>query len=84
MFCKVGLTFVWTEKCEPNFQLMKEELTVSTRVLSELGEPDKVYHDAFHRGRGCVLRQHCKSVQIAELATEREERLDSLGNDTSP
>ena len=72
MFCKVGLTFAWTEKCESSFQLMKEELTMSTQALLELGEPGEVYHDAFHRGLGYVLRQRYKSVQVAERATNSE------------
>ena len=62
-FCKEGLTVFWTEKCEPNFQLMKEELAMSpVLVLPGLGEPDEVGCDVFHQGMGCVPGQHCKPV----------------------
>ena len=61
--CEEGLSFAWTEKCEPSFQLMKGKLTMSLeQVLTELGEPDEGYCDAFHQGLGCVLRQHRKPV----------------------
>ncbi len=61
-----GQAFIWTEKCEENFQELKKRLT-STPVLI-MPDPSKdfeVYSDASLKGLGCVLMQERKVVAYA-------------------
>ena len=61
-----NVKFIWTDRCEEHFQLLKDLLT-SAPVLT-LPSGDKwytVYCDASRVGLGCVLMQHGKVIAYA-------------------
>ncbi len=52
------VAFVWDDKCERAFQLLKEKLTTApVLMLPKDGAKFTVYTDASHQGLGCVLMQ---------------------------
>ena len=63
---KKNVKFIWTDKCEEHFQMLKELLT-STPVLTLLSgdEGCTVYYDAPRVGLRCVLMQNGKVISYA-------------------
>ena len=55
--------FVWSEKCQANFEELKKRLTtVLVLVLPDLSKNFYIYCDASHQGLGCVLMQEGRVV----------------------
>ena len=58
--------FVWDEKCEKSFQLLKEKLTTTpVLTLPDIHKDFVVYCGASKNGLGCVLMQEGKVVAYA-------------------
>jgi hypothetical protein len=58
--------FVWSEKCQANFEELKKRLTIApVLVLLDLSKNFSIYCDASHLGLGCVLMQEGKVVACA-------------------
>src|ERR1044072_69397 len=67
--------FVWTDKCERSFQLLKEKLTTAPElILPEVGKPYEVFCDASLQGLGCVLMQDRRAVAYASRQLKVHER----------
>ena len=50
--------FVWSEKCQANFEELKKRLTTTpVLVLLDLNKNLSIYCDASHQGLKCVLMQ---------------------------
>jgi hypothetical protein len=48
--------FVWSEKCQTNFEELKKGLTTApVLILPDLSKSFSIYYDASHLGLGCVL-----------------------------
>ena len=57
------MKFVWSEACENNFQLLKENLTTALVLTLPNGKDKfKMYCDASRVGLGCVLIQNGKVI----------------------
>jgi hypothetical protein len=72
---KKGIKFVWDEKCENAFQILKQYLT-SAPVLAQLenSKPYEVYCDASGTGLGCVLMQENQVIAYASRALRPHEK----------
>jgi hypothetical protein len=58
--------FVWSDKCQANFEELKERLTtIPVLVLPDLSKNFSIYCDASRLGLGCVLMQEGKVVAYA-------------------
>ena len=58
--------FVWSDKCEEHFQLLKDALTSTPVLILPSGsEGYTVYCDASRVGLGCVLMQNGRVVAYA-------------------
>ena len=58
--------FVWSEKCQANFEELKKRLTTAlVLVLPDLSKNFSIYCDASHQGLGCVLMQEERVVAYA-------------------
>ncbi|KAI6698855.1 hypothetical protein NL676_018974 [Syzygium grande] len=58
--------FEWTEKCEKNFQELKQRLTTApVLTIPSRSGGYEIYSDASLRGLGCVLMQHGRVVAYA-------------------
>ena len=58
--------FVWSEKCQANFEELKKRLTTTlVLVLPDLNKSFSIYCDASHQGLGCVLMQEGRVVAYA-------------------
>ena len=58
--------FVWSEKCQANFEELKKRLTTTlVLVLLDLNKSLSIYCDASHQGLGCVLLQEGRVVAYA-------------------
>ena len=61
-----NVKFVWTDKCEEHFQLLKDLLTITLVLTLPSGEEGfTVYCDASRVGLGCVLMQNGRVVAYA-------------------
>ena len=61
-----NVKFIWTDKCEEHFQLLKELLTTAPILtLPSENEGFTVYCDASWVGLGCVLMQNGRVVAYA-------------------
>ena len=61
-----NVEFVWDEKCEHNFQELKQRLTTApVLILPNLEKKFEVYYDACGQGLGCVLMQDRRVVAYA-------------------
>ncbi|CAL0299941.1 unnamed protein product [Lupinus luteus] len=66
MLTRKDKAFVWTTKCEENFQELKKRLTTApVLILPDPKENYNVYCDASKQGLGCVLMQQGKVVAYA-------------------
>ena len=72
-----NVKFIWTDRCEEHFQLLKNLLTsVPVLTLPSGDEGYTVYCDACQVGLGCVLMQNGKVIayasrQLKEKSTSR-------------
>ena len=58
--------FVWSEKCQANFEELKERLTIApVLVLPNLSKNFSIYCDASHQGLRCGLMQEGRVVTYA-------------------
>ena len=58
--------FVWSEKCQTNFEELKKRLTTAlVLVLPDLSKSFSIYCDASRQGLGCVLIQEERVVANA-------------------
>ena len=66
--------FVWDEKCEKSFQLLKEKLTTTpVLTLPDIHKDFVVYCDASRQGLGCVMMQEGKVVAYASQQLRKHE-----------
>jgi hypothetical protein len=55
--------FVWSEKCQANFEELKNRLTTApVLVLLDLSKNFSIYCDASRQGLGCALMQEGRVV----------------------
>ena len=58
--------FVWSEKCQTNFEELKKRLTTApVLVLPDLSNSFSIYYDTSRQGLGCVLMQEGRVVAYA-------------------
>ena len=70
-----GVKFVWSEKCESSFQLLKTKLTSAPVLVLPSGvEGFVIYTDASQIGLGCVLMQQERVVAYASRQLKEHER----------
>ena len=61
-----NVKFVWSEKCQANFEEWKKRLTTAlVLVLPDLSKIFSIYCDASHQGLRCVLMQERRVVAYA-------------------
>ena len=61
-----NVKFVWSEKCQVNFEELKKRLTTAlVLVLLDLNKSFSIYCDASCQGLGCVLMQEGRVVAYA-------------------
>ena len=57
------LNFVWSDKCQANFDELKKRLTIApVLILLDLSKNFSIYCDASRLGLGCVLMQEGRVV----------------------
>jgi hypothetical protein len=70
-----GEKFEWTEKCEENFQELKNRLsTAPVLALPIAGEEFTIYCDASKIGLGCVLMQKGRVIAYASRQLKQHEQ----------
>jgi hypothetical protein len=58
--------FIWSDKCQANFEELKKRLTTSlVLILLDLSKSFSIYCDASRLGFGCVLMQEGRVVAYA-------------------
>jgi hypothetical protein len=63
---KTNMPYVWSDKCEANFQELKTRLTTTpVLTLPDASKDFVVYYDMSRQGLGCVLMQGGKVVAYA-------------------
>ena len=67
--------FVWSDKCENNFQELKQRL-ITTPILRLPSDQEKffIYCDASHQGLGCVLMQSERVIAYASCQLKEYEK----------
>ena len=66
--------FVWSKKCQANFEELKKRLTTAlVLVLLDLNKSFLVYCDASRQGLGCVLMQEGRVVAYASRQLRKHE-----------
>jgi len=66
--------FVWSEKCQENFEDLKRRLTTApVLVLPDLSKNFSIYCDASRLGLGCVLMQEGRVVAYASRQLRKHE-----------
>jgi len=69
-----GAKFVWSERCQANFEELKKRLTTApVLVLPDLSKKFSIYCDASLMGLGCVLMQDGKVVAYASRQLRKHE-----------
>ena len=68
-----NIKFVWTDRCEEHFQLLKDLLTTPVLTLPLGDEGFTVYCDASRVGLGCVLMQNRRVVTYASRQLKKHE-----------
>ncbi|KAE8688113.1 hypothetical protein F3Y22_tig00111000pilonHSYRG00112 [Hibiscus syriacus] len=67
--------FVWTEKCQESFEMLKRIVTEAlVLVQPESGKDYVVFSDASHNGLGCVLMQDGKCVAYSSRLLKNHEK----------
>ncbi|KAE8719568.1 hypothetical protein F3Y22_tig00109945pilonHSYRG00259 [Hibiscus syriacus] len=70
-----AVPFVWTEKCQESFEMLKKILTEElVFVQPKLGKDYVVFGDASHNGLGCVLIQKGKVMAYGSRKLKAHER----------
>jgi hypothetical protein len=71
---KSNMPYVWSDKCEANFQELKTRLTTTpVLTLPDSSKDFVVYCDASRQGLGCVLMQGGKVVAYASRKLRNHE-----------
>ena len=66
--------FVWSEKCQANFEELKNRLTTAiVLVLPDLNKNFSIYCDASRQGLECVLMQEGRVVSYASRQLRKHE-----------
>ena len=66
--------FVWSKKCEANFEELKKRLTIAlVLVLPNLNKSFSIFCDASHQGLRCVLMQEGRVVAYASRQLRKHE-----------
>ena len=66
--------FVWSEKCQANFEELKKRLTTApVLVLPDLSKNFSIYCDASRQGLGCVIIQEGRVVTHASRQLRKHE-----------
>jgi hypothetical protein len=66
--------FVWSEKCQKNFEELKKRLTTTlVLTLPDLSKRFAIYCDASRQGLGCVLMQEVRVVAYASRQLRKHE-----------
>ena len=66
--------FVWSEKCQANFEELKKRLTTApVLTLLDLNKSFLIYYDASRQGLGCVLMQEGRVVAYASRQLRKHE-----------
>ena len=69
-----NVKFIWTDRCEGHFQLLKDLLTSAPVPTLPLGDEGyTVYCDTSRVGLGCVLVQHEKVIAYASRQLENHD-----------
>jgi hypothetical protein len=69
-----NVKFVWSEKCQANFEELKKRLTTApVLVLLDLSKHFSIYCDASRLGLGCVLMQEGRIVAYASRQLRKHE-----------
>ena len=69
-----NVKFVWSEKCQANFEELKKRLTTTpVLVLLDLSKSFSIYCDASRQGLGCVLMQEGRVVAYASRQLRKHE-----------
>ena len=67
--------FVWTDRCEEHFQLLKDLWTSALVLILPSGDKGYiVYFDASRVGLGCVLMQNEKVIAYASRQLKKHEQ----------
>ena len=70
-----NVKFIWTDKCEEHFQLLKDLLTSTPVLILPSGDEGyAVYCDASRVGLGCVLIQHGKVIAYASRQLKKHKQ----------
>jgi hypothetical protein len=66
--------FVWSEKCQVNFEELKKRLTTAlVLILPDLSKSFSIYCDASRLGLGCVLMQEGRVLAYASRQLRKHE-----------
>ena len=66
--------FVWSDKCQANFDELKKRLTIAlVLILPDLSKNFSIYCDASRLGLGCVLMQEGRVVAYASRQLRKHE-----------
>ena len=69
-----NIKFVWTDRCEEHFQLLKDLLILALVLTLPSGNGGyTVYCDAFKVGLGCVLMQNGRVVVYTSRQLKKHE-----------
>ena len=70
-----NVKFIWTDRCEEHFQLLKDFLTSALVLTLPSGDEGyTVYCDASRVGLGCVLMQNRKVIAYASCQLKKHEQ----------
>ena len=70
-----SVKFIWTDRCEEHFQLLKDLLTSAPVLTLPLGDEGyTMYCDASRVGLGCVLMQNGKVIAYASRQLKKHEQ----------
>ena len=69
------IKFIWTDKCEEHFQMLKNVLTSAPALTLSSGDEEyTVYYDASRKGLGSVLMQNKKVIAYASRQLKKHEQ----------
>ena len=70
-----NVNFIWTDRCEENFQLLKDLLTSAPALTLSSGDKEyTVYCDASRIGLECVLMRNGKVIAYASRQLKKHEQ----------
>ena len=69
------IKFIWIEKCEEHFQMLKDVLTLTPALTLSSGDEEYiVYCDASRIALGCVLMQNRKVIAYASRQLKKKKQ----------